>query len=347
MNRNSPVVPAVFPQELSNGIAFVGEAPGKAEELRGLPFVGAAGKLFDKMLARVELKREESLITNVFKRRPKDNNLRFFSVPKVELPSDYEFPAFSPGVYIDPKILNESLNVLQGELNIFKPKIVVALGNSAMVALTKTIGIGRYRGTLMDSTLVSGLKVIPTYHPASVLRTWKQLPIVLVDLVKAKREVNAGKKSRRTVHVAETMEDVESIMKSFNFAESLAFDVETLGDFITSIGFCCGALEAFVIPFYYQGSLWWKTLEVEFQVWKKVKVILEGPSIKIAQNGLFDVQRLLIYGIKVKHLTEDTMLFYHSYQPELPKDLGFLGSLYTDIGAWKQLRETGITTDED
>lgn len=348
MIPTTPKIPAVFPPGASNGIALVGESGGEEEESSGLPFQGKAGKLLNKMTARVGINREECLITNVFKYHPKKNDLWGWSIPKGKLPSGYSFPSFGQSLYIEQEFLNHSLGELREELKRFKPKIVVALGQTAMVALTRIGKIKNYRGTVLASTLVPGSRVIPTYHPAGITRNWGLLPIGLVDLLKAKREAGRVKEVlERKIEVVETPFDVGYLESVLYNVESLCFDVETLGDYITSIGFSVDPTRAFVVPFYHKGGLWWDSLESEVQVWKTVKDILESPTPKITQNGIFDIQRLLVYGIQVRNLSFDTMFFYHAYQPELPKNLGFLGSFYTDMPAWKQLRETGIATDED
>ena len=88
-------------------IVFIGEAPGKKEDLEGVPFVGAAGKFLDEMLASINLKREDIYITNIVKYRPPNN--------RDPLPEEKK--AFLP--------------YLQAQLEIIQPKIVVTLGDTA------------------------------------------------------------------------------------------------------------------------------------------------------------------------------------------------------------------------
>ena len=75
------------------------------------------------------------------------------------------------------------------------------------------------------------------------------------------------------------------------------------------------------------------------QAWRLVKEILALPMPKLAQNGLYDLQYLWRpHGIAVKNYAEDTMLLHHALYIELKKDLGYLGSIYTDEAAWKLMR---------
>jgi len=124
-------------------IVFVGEAPGFNEDRQGLPFVGAAGNLLDKMLEGIGLRREEVYITNVVKCRPPENRN----------PTSREVECCAP--------------FLDGQLQIIKPRVVCALGNFACQRLTgKKTGISKLRG---KPTQVGSYFVLPMFHPAAAL----------------------------------------------------------------------------------------------------------------------------------------------------------------------------------
>lgn len=130
-------------------LVFVGEAPGKEEDLQGLPFVGAAGKLLDKMLAAIDLKRDEVYIANVLKCRPQNN--------RNPLPEEI--------VKCEP--------YLKKQLEIIKPRLIVALGLYAGQSLLKTGStLSNMRGKVHR---YNDITVIVTYHPAALLRNpfWK------------------------------------------------------------------------------------------------------------------------------------------------------------------------------
>ena len=83
---------------------------------------------------------------------------------------------------------------------------------------------------------------------------------------------------------------------------------------------------------------YWNKTEEEY-AWSAVKTVLESNFPKVGQNGLYDIQYLWRqYGLRVNNYLHDTMLLHHSLQPELPKGLGFLGSVYCSERAWKKLR---------
>ncbi len=140
---------------LDTRIVFVGEAPGREEEIQGKPFVGRAGRLLNSALENAAIKREEVYITNVVKFRPvkgKDNRK----------PSKKEVKLFVP--------------FLLKELKIIKPKIVCILGATALQVLTdkKDLqGITKLRGKIMkinNLMKINNFYILPTFHPAAVLR---------------------------------------------------------------------------------------------------------------------------------------------------------------------------------
>ena len=125
-------------------IVFVGEAPGKQEDLQGLPFVGRSGKLLDKMLFSINLSRDDVYILNVLKCRPPDNRD----------PSKMEIEKCEP--------------YLKRQLQIIKPKLIVALGRiSAMTILRTKESLTNMRNQIFD---YEGIDFLVTYHPAALLR---------------------------------------------------------------------------------------------------------------------------------------------------------------------------------
>lgn len=125
-------------------LLLVGEAPGRDEDLQGLPFVGRAGQLLNKMLAAINLAREDVYICNVLKCRPPDN--------RTPMPDEVE--KCSP--------------YLEQQIALVKPALIGALGLSAAQALLKTkASMGSMRGKRFE---YRGIPLIATYHPAALLR---------------------------------------------------------------------------------------------------------------------------------------------------------------------------------
>lgn len=131
-------------------LVCVGEAPGEQEDLSGRPFVGKAGQLLTKILAAIDLKREDVFICNVLKHRPPGN--------RNPLPD--EVTACSP--------------YLVRQIELIRPRVILAFGTFAAQTLLETkLSIGKLRGTVHR---YYGVPLIVTYHPAALLRNpaWKR-----------------------------------------------------------------------------------------------------------------------------------------------------------------------------
>jgi uracil-DNA glycosylase len=337
----APCVRAIGPQGAK--IALVGEAPGEQEQISGLPFDGRSGQELTRMLAEAGITRSECYLTNVLFTRPPANKLELFCVKKAELPKDYHLPPLSSGKYLHPALLPE-LDRLRDELAMLQPNLIVPLGGTAVWALMGAAKISRVRGTVAPCELVPGLKVLPTYHPAAVMRQWEWRPIVVADLMKARNESDFPEIRRptRLIHIAPTLSDLAAWREPLLSAHRLTSDVETAGGQITCIGFSPDPGSAYVVPFRdkWKGD-YWPSLKEELEAWHFVKSILESPVEKFFQNGLYDLQYIYHWGIRPRNLHGDTMLQHHSLYPEMRKDLGTLGSFYTNESSWKLLRPRG------
>jgi DNA polymerase len=125
-------------------LMFVGEAPGADEDVQGIPFVGRAGQLLTKIIEAIELKRDDVYIANVIKCRP----------PQNRNPEQDEVDTCEPFLF--------------QQVDAIRPKVIVALGSFAARALLRTAEpISRLRGRVFE---YRGAKLIPTFHPAYLLR---------------------------------------------------------------------------------------------------------------------------------------------------------------------------------
>jgi uracil-DNA glycosylase len=144
-------------------LMFVGEAPGRDEDLKGEPFVGRAGQLLTDIIKAMKLTRDDVYIANVIKCRPPENR--------------------NP----EPDELDTCRPYIKRQIELIKPKVIVTLGRFALQSLTeKGYSISSVRGQWLT---VDGIKVMPTYHPAYLLRTpaakkdvWKDMQKVMVEL---------------------------------------------------------------------------------------------------------------------------------------------------------------------
>jgi uracil-DNA glycosylase family 4 len=141
-------------------LMFVGEAPGADEDIQGIPFVGRAGQLLTKIIEAIGLKRDDVYIANVIKCRP----------PANRNPEPDEVETCEPFLF--------------RQIETIKPKVIVALGTFAARALLKTPDpISRLRGRVYD---YRGVKLIPTFHPAFLLRSPDRKRDVWEDMKKVR-----------------------------------------------------------------------------------------------------------------------------------------------------------------
>jgi uracil-DNA glycosylase len=360
---------------------IIGEAMGANEVRTKTPFVGASGIELLKMMNQASLislsaedhnflnmfwqtsnpqhvemvwqMHPEVRRTNVFNFHPPGNDILSICGPKAEALPGY--PILQKGKYVRAQFQSE-LDRLGDQLLEWNPNLILALGNTPLWALCGLTAIAKRRGTTMESThCVSGFKVLPTYHPAAVLRQWELRPTVIADLMKAAREKEYPeiRRPEREIWIEPTLEDLEIFYDRYIAScEQLSVDIETAGDRITCIGFAPSRKCALVIPFYdtrRKNRSYWPNLQSEAVAWAFGKRVLEDGRIKkLFQNGLYDIAFILrSVGIKVYGATEDTMLLSHAQQPESLKGLGFLGSLYSQESAWKMERKATTTIKRD
>jgi uracil-DNA glycosylase len=144
-------------------LMFIGEAPGRDEDEKGEPFVGRAGQLLTDIIKAMKLTRDDVYISNVVKCRPPENR--------------------NP----DPEELDACRPYIRQQVGIIQPKVIVTLGKFALQSLTETsYGITATRGQWLE---YNGVKVMPTYHPAYLLRTpsakkdvWADMKLVMAEL---------------------------------------------------------------------------------------------------------------------------------------------------------------------
>ncbi len=144
-------------------LMFVGEAPGRDEDLEGEPFVGRAGQLLTDIIKAMKLSREQVYIANVIKCRPPENR--------------------NP----EPDEIEQCRPFLRRQIALIQPKVIVTLGKFGLQALTdRAYSISAVRGRWLD---YNGIKLMPTYHPAYLLRTpsakkdvWSDMKMVMAEL---------------------------------------------------------------------------------------------------------------------------------------------------------------------
>lgn len=359
---------------MTKPILLVGEAWGENEERLRQAFVGAAGIELLRMLndasiislTQPDIENLRQFYTtgnpgfiemiwdhhptvaraNVFNRRPFRNRIEDFCGGKSTGIRGY--PQLMASKWVRQEFIPE-LERLADEVEALDPNLIVCLGNTPLWALAGSTGISKLRGTTRLSTHTAvGYKLLPTYHPAAVLRQWELRPTVVADLTKAAREAEYPeiRRPQREIWIEPTLDEVRTFINAYIMGcEILSVDIETAGTQVTCIGLAPSAHVALVVPFIdtrRKSRSYWPDSNTEAHVWHLIRGVLEDREIKkVFQNGLYDIAFLhRAVGIKVYGAEHDTMLLHHALQPESLKALGYLGSIYTDEGAWKTERKT-------
>ena len=300
-----------------NRIVFVGEAWGKDEEMYKHPFVGAAGQELYRMLGQSGFPCEElpyhfvsptKLIRlwkvfpypllNVFNCRPPDplgkNNAEYFYASLSEnTPVNRDIPRRkfgSANKWVKAEYADHVFQ-LHSSLQKLKPNLIIALGATALWALGLPTGIGKLRGSVVQSAYG---KVLPIYHPAAILRNWGLRTISLLDFHKAGREAEYPeiKTKNREIWTEPTISDLYTWWDKYGSQSSLlAFDIETIRyRQISEIGLAADPEHALHIPFvieqnkHYQS--WWPDVATEAKAWQFVRMVCESDIPKIGQNVL-------------------------------------------------------------
>ena len=341
MLKRIPGVGSYNPQ-----IMIVGEAPGGEEELQGKPFVGAAGYELSRLMASVGISRADCFITNVCKYRPAMNDIETWVRKKPD--TNQPWVEFN-GKFVATPVM-EGIRELEEDIKIRKPNVVVALGNTPLWALTGKGGISDRRGSIMESTLVSGVKVIPTYHPAFVLRSYSDRYDLAADLHRVKQESLSPKIQVPDwqFHLRPTLDQVLQYLA--NLGTHAIVDIETRSGQITCIGVGKSLTEAMCIPISSRergGSYW--SEEEEFLVMSAVNRELKQRKV-VNQNFLYDAFYLSsLYGIRITPVF-DTMIAMGVSLPGRPKSLDYLASLFCKYYSyWKHDKKdwTGYVNDNE
>jgi len=296
---------------------IIGEAPGAREDEEHRAFVGPAGQLLNDLLSEVGLSREDAYISNAVKCRPPSN----------ETPTRVHIKACA--------------QYLIRELEEVEPEYVLALGNSALQALTGRSGITKYRGRLHS---LGGTQVLPTFHPAAALRSPRYLPSIKADfraLARYMDNSHMGSNGLSTrVRIIRNAGQLRWLINRLATAEVIAFDLETTGlnEFaegakIVTLGVAWEPGCAAVVPLHHSAG----TFAEPAKILHQLKPVMERTDCRyVGHNAKFDTRWLGRFGIYTP-TSFDTMLASHLLDENgqhglKPLSQLHLGALDYDIG---------------
>lgn len=309
---------------------IVAEAPGEREVIQKLPLVGASGGLLWRTLhKRTGLSRKDFYITNVVKHQ------------LIEKKSSGE----SARKEITKNELALWFELLVWELgHLPNLRYVVVMGNLALQAVAKRSGITSWRGSVLDVDLpdhscggVRSVRVICLNNAAAVIREPKLEVTFNMDVARIKRVLDgthAPTEVSTTLYpsIGQIDKFVEDAQRS---GDVIGTDIETIGGATACVGFADTPTTALCIAFRTKTDQVYSVQE-EVHIWRKLQTLFKSSTKFIAQNGMFDVTWLWYQDkLLIPRLYFDTMLAHHTLYPQLPHNLGFLTTQYTDNPYYK------------
>jgi DNA polymerase len=298
-------------------LMVVGEAPGSHEVEHLLPFMGPAGNLLNEALEYAGTSRGACYLTNVVKVRPPKNRI--------------------DDLHLIGCTIEQFLPQLWEEVKQIDPNCILAVGNTALTALTGFKGIEKYRGSILQAK--TGHKVVSCLHPAAVLphegaqpKPWKEFSWIKADVKRAYEESMSKilDLPHRHLKVAESSIDVYRFLNKYVGLgkTAAAIDVETIKTFTQCVGIAFNDWDALSIPTF-EDSSDMASQELDI-IWKLLAEFFYDTKIDLwAQNAKFDEKRCRQIGLTWHDLAFDLGMGWHVLYPEFPKKLQFITSVLT------------------
>lgn len=331
-------------------IMLVGECWGYEEERTGVPFSGASGQELNRMLHEAGIMRSECYATNLVNAKPPNQNLELW-IPRKKKDVTPDMVGLRES-WVSP-IVRAGYEQLLREILIIRPNVIVALGGSALWALTGATGILKWRGSQIHAE-VPGMdwpadmlsptirpprpKLIPIVHPAAILRDWSLRAITVNDLKRVARERDSTEYSNVPQWNFTIRPSIDAALSKIAYLQALVeaeptwldFDLETRAGHIACAGISWSTTEAICIPFMCVESRegYWlpdEEAEIVYQLFR----LLTHPNAKVrGQNLLYDCQYTYRHWHFVPRVVQDTMISHHSAFCGLPKSLAYQASMY-------------------
>jgi len=347
----------------------VGEAWGENERASGKPFVGASGQELTRMLREGGINPNDCFYTNVINTKPNGNDFTNFLIPNDK---------GKKGQYaVRPTVeLIQGLQKLDAQIDAVAPRLILACGNWPLWHLTgkaniKTergyrvaTGIDSWRGSQLYLNKSSGrnahgIPVLPTYHPAGVLRMWPWRRITVQDYRRAaafmRNEItwHDAKAALRANIVHPKPHQLLEVLKRWASDPSrpITCDIETKGNLIHIMGLSRDGLLNTAVPFFHITAEGTRPAynPYEFQqIYRMLYEFFLTPGLKfIGQNFNFDLQYIARYFHKTIDCVHDCMVVQHAMFPTMRKSLDFMSSMYCEHHVyWKDdLKESTDTFD--
>lgn len=324
---------------VNSKILIAQDLPGYQELAKSEPLQGYSGMEFNRMLSEAGIMRSECFITSTIRRQVTNvdvNNVIAKAKKDVT-------PVHKP--YFDKMVMpafSDGAEMLKREIDLVKPNVVIALGNASLFALTGKWGVKSWRGSMIPYTSPKGHEcvVIPTHPPDYINAVWKDRPIVVQDLRRARRVCDEGYFESAfnfllSPSFSEVARTLQMLMdRVLSRPTKLSVDIETRGGHISCLGIGWSKLDAICIPFMVANLMsdghYWMEEEEAFIAYKLYKLLIHPNCEVIGQNFIYDAQYLLRWFCFVPRFKRDTMLAQHSMFSNMQKGLDYLSSMYCE-----------------
>jgi len=320
--------------DINAKLGGVGEQPG-FEEVRARPpkpFVGPAGRGLDECLIMTKIPRSSIYLTNVIK--------------DLDAPLKHYIDIDTRGKWTIHPEGYEYINDLGRELKLLNLNCIVAFGNIALLALCNRVGVTKWRGSILESTLVPGLKVIPTFHPATFIPpkfNFLNKPLICEDLMRAKHEsgfkeiIRTARNVTTNPNFDESREVLQHCLSVGRSGQVIGIDIEVINGEVDCIGLAWSATESCCIPFRHSKGDYFNP-DQELAIMRLVAEIIQDEQIaKIGASFIFDTQFLFHkYGIVPRGTIHCTQIAQKIAYPDFPAGLDAVTTMHTDIPYYKQ-----------
>lgn len=343
------------------GIFFLVDAPSDEDQIKGRPLVGSAGHLLSRALRAAGLADSGDIPAGfepmmlgetrrlLWERRAHSFATFFRGAPPCDPPT--------------PAAHACELSVLASLLAAQRPNVLVPVGEVALWSVTGRTSIDDWRGAVrlvapnapimsvvteapeaaQTAAWLTRLKILPTYPPERIGRQYKILGTLIADLMKVKHEARTPEHTPLEIAVwlEPDLADLDRFERDhIASSDLLTLDIETALGQIVCVQIGTDDRTCLVLPFVdYRRSdrCYWGTADLEIAAWGWLRRVLDTPTPKLGQNfAAYDAYWLLDKaGLTVRNYKHDLRLIHHILQPELPKTLAYMGSLYSKMPRWK------------
>jgi uracil-DNA glycosylase len=324
-----------FGDPLTASYWVVGDFASADDLWRQRPLAGINGSLFEKMLHDAGLLATEAFYTLAWPSR-------FDPIPGQACPfwTEKKKEALAAGLspvagwYASPQVLHYR-DQLRTRIQTQRPKVVIALGDFALWCLTDQDSVTSWRGSLIPFS--QDTVIIPVQHPRMIQKCWDWRTFAVRDLERVRDllaypdrytpppyNIKIRPEFLEAYHRIKTLQD-----QCTKGPVHISCDIETLARHISVIGIAWSAHDALVLPLVQEEARHYWSLDEEWALMDALRDLLTHPNCLVSgQNFAYDAQYFAKYLGYVPNLVYDTMLMQHTLFPGIPKDLGFLSSMY-------------------